>query len=285
MYAEHDRADGTHQKARAEHRQRQHQRGERVAAREVGLGDRGRVVAVDHEVVHLQEVAADDAEHGPGFGFLLDCGGRGRHVSLDKAAPRPPGAAHGACHIVFLAPARRGPRRPMVRCAASAILLRTTAGCVNASLAKPSERYLKNRLPNPLTESSRAGSSASFPRTSHASFTKPFPLPRSRILFRPLFFTRPFPPRRANGPAPRDGEMARAAGRRRARRTSDGPHRSAARLVPAGEESASRAGYSRVSRAARRNVSSSGVQSSSSGPPARWNSGCHCTPTTNGARR
>ena len=45
------------------------------------------------------------------------------------------------------------------------------------------------------------------------------------------------------------------------------------------------AAHRRVSRAARKKLSSSGVQSSSSGPPARWNSGCHCTPITNGARR
>lgn len=41
---------------------------------------------------------------------------------------------------------------------------------------------------------------------------------------------------------------------------------------------------SRVSRAARRKASSTGVQSSSSPPRARWNSGCHCSPITNGAR-
>src|SRR5690606_22981598 len=36
----------------------------------------------------------------------------------------------------------------------------------------------------------------------------------------------------------------------------------------------------RVSRAARRKLSRIGVQSSRSAPPARWNSGCHCSPMT-----
>ena len=42
--------------------------------------------------------------------------------------------------------------------------------------------------------------------------------------------------------------------------------------------------YHRVSRAALKNSSSIGVQSSKSTPPARWNSGCHCNPITKLAR-
>lgn len=40
----------------------------------------------------------------------------------------------------------------------------------------------------------------------------------------------------------------------------------------------------RVSRAARKKLSRMGVQSSSSTPPAEWNSGCHCKPMTKRAR-
>jgi hypothetical protein len=67
---QHDCAKRPHQEARAEYRQRQHQRGEFVAAREIGLGNRGRVIAVDHEVVHLKKVAADHAENCLELGFF-----------------------------------------------------------------------------------------------------------------------------------------------------------------------------------------------------------------------
>ncbi|CAE6700960.1 hypothetical protein R75483_00875 [Paraburkholderia domus] len=67
---QHDGAKRPHQKARAEYRQRQHQRGEFVAAREIGLGNRGCVIAVDHEVVHLKKVAADDAKNCLDLGFF-----------------------------------------------------------------------------------------------------------------------------------------------------------------------------------------------------------------------
>ncbi len=66
---QYDGAKRAHQEARAEYRQRQHQRGEFVAAREIGLGNRGRVIAVDHEVVHLKKVAADHAENCLDLGF------------------------------------------------------------------------------------------------------------------------------------------------------------------------------------------------------------------------
>ncbi|MNT02152.1 hypothetical protein D3C72_1366400 [compost metagenome] len=62
--AQHDRAQRPHQEARAEGGERQHQRGKLIAAREERSGDGGGVEAVHHEVIHFEEVAADDAEHG-----------------------------------------------------------------------------------------------------------------------------------------------------------------------------------------------------------------------------
>ncbi len=69
----------------------------------------------------------------------------------------------------------------------------------------------------------------------------------------------------------------------RARRLYSGVHMTGISMV---RENAvhSRASYQRVSRAVRRNSSRMGVQSSRSTPPARWNSGCHCSPITKLAR-
>jgi hypothetical protein len=63
--AQHDRAQGPHQKTRAEGHQRRHELRELAAAGEEDLSDRARVVAEHEEVVHLQEIAAGDADHRP----------------------------------------------------------------------------------------------------------------------------------------------------------------------------------------------------------------------------
>ena len=61
--AEHERADRTHQKARAEHRKREHQRSKFVAGREERGCNCRRVIPVHGEVVHLEKIAAGDAKH------------------------------------------------------------------------------------------------------------------------------------------------------------------------------------------------------------------------------
>ncbi len=68
--AQDQRAQRPHQEADAEGHQRQHQREELVVGREEGVRDGLGVVAVDHEVVHLQEVTADHPEDGTGLGFV-----------------------------------------------------------------------------------------------------------------------------------------------------------------------------------------------------------------------
>ena len=66
-----ERPERAHEKSGAEGGQRGHQRGELVAGgkelRRDGLG----VVAVDHEVVHLEEVAARDADDGADLGVAF----------------------------------------------------------------------------------------------------------------------------------------------------------------------------------------------------------------------
>ncbi|MCW0416279.1 hypothetical protein NB689_002033 [Xanthomonas sacchari] len=75
--AEHQRADRPHQEAGAERGQRQHQRGERAMRREERMADGRGIEAIDHEVVHLEEVAGDHAEHGGGA-VRRGLGGGGR---------------------------------------------------------------------------------------------------------------------------------------------------------------------------------------------------------------
>lgn len=61
--AEKDRPQRAHQEPGAERGQGQHQRGESTVGGEERLGDGRGVEAIDHEVEHLQEVAADDAKN------------------------------------------------------------------------------------------------------------------------------------------------------------------------------------------------------------------------------
>ena len=63
--AEHDGAKWPHEVSGAKRHQRFHERRELAAAREKRLTDGSGVVAEDHEVVHLEEVSAGDAENGP----------------------------------------------------------------------------------------------------------------------------------------------------------------------------------------------------------------------------
>ena len=72
--AEKDCPQRPHQEAGAEGRQRQHQGRERAVGGEEGFGDGGGVEAVDHEVEHFEEVAADNAKDR--FAFARG----GRHV-------------------------------------------------------------------------------------------------------------------------------------------------------------------------------------------------------------
>ena len=69
--AQHERAQGPHEKAGAEGGERGHQRGEFALAGEELRGDGLGVVAVHHEVVHLEEVAAGDADDGADLGFAF----------------------------------------------------------------------------------------------------------------------------------------------------------------------------------------------------------------------
>ena len=50
-----------------------------IAAREKGFSNRHSVVAVNHEVVHFEEVAADDAENCLRFGLSNSTGRYGRY--------------------------------------------------------------------------------------------------------------------------------------------------------------------------------------------------------------
>ena len=74
--AQHDRAEGPHQKTRAEGHQRKHQRRKFVPTGEESARDCRRVVSEDLEIVHLQKIPAGDADHGPEStcGGELQCG-------------------------------------------------------------------------------------------------------------------------------------------------------------------------------------------------------------------
>ena len=72
--AEHDRAERTHQVPGAKRHQRHHQRRELAAARKERAADGDGVIAEHHEVVHLEEIAARDANDRPGFRFRLHGG-------------------------------------------------------------------------------------------------------------------------------------------------------------------------------------------------------------------
>jgi len=65
LSAQHERADGPHQKTRAEGHQRKHQRREFAPTWEKSARDCRRVVSEDLEIVHLQRIPAGDADHGP----------------------------------------------------------------------------------------------------------------------------------------------------------------------------------------------------------------------------
>ncbi len=79
-------AQRPHQEPRAEGGERQHQRRELVALREKRAADGRRVVPVDHEVVHLEEVAGCHSDDGPDF-LAPDCVlGRHEREYKDKAA-------------------------------------------------------------------------------------------------------------------------------------------------------------------------------------------------------
>jgi hypothetical protein len=68
---EHERAQRTHQKSRAEGHEREHQRTEGIIAGEKCVADGGSVITKHHEVVHLQKVSAGDADHGPNSGLAI----------------------------------------------------------------------------------------------------------------------------------------------------------------------------------------------------------------------
>src|ERR1700730_12688508 len=75
--AQYDRSHGPHQEARAERRQRQHQRREFVAAGKEGLGNSERIITKNLEVVHLQRISRSDTHDGlqlrlPGLRLGLD---------------------------------------------------------------------------------------------------------------------------------------------------------------------------------------------------------------------
>ena len=67
--SEHDGSEGPHQKTSAKRHQRQHQRKKWITAGEEGIADRGCIITEDHEVVHLQKIAAGDADYSPDFCF------------------------------------------------------------------------------------------------------------------------------------------------------------------------------------------------------------------------
>ncbi len=62
-------AERTHQEARSKRHQREHQGDEGAAAREECPANGRCVVTEHHEVVHLQEISAGDADHGPYLGL------------------------------------------------------------------------------------------------------------------------------------------------------------------------------------------------------------------------
>src|SRR5207245_10686935 len=74
---EDERAQGPHEEAGTEGGERGHQRGEFALAGEELRGDGLGVVAVDHEVVHLEEVAAGDADDGADLGLAFSWGQHG----------------------------------------------------------------------------------------------------------------------------------------------------------------------------------------------------------------
>ncbi len=61
--AEENRPQWTHQEAGAECGQRQHQGCKGAVSGEEGFGDGRGVEAVDHEVEHFEEIAADNAKN------------------------------------------------------------------------------------------------------------------------------------------------------------------------------------------------------------------------------
>ena len=69
--AQDDRAQGPDEKPDAESRQRQHQRGEFIVLRKERVPDRRRVIGEDEEIVHFEEIAADDAEYRARLGMAI----------------------------------------------------------------------------------------------------------------------------------------------------------------------------------------------------------------------
>src|SRR5205823_5092563 len=69
--AEDERAQRPHEEARAECRERGHQRSEFALAWEELRADGLGVVAVDHEVVHLEKVSAGDADNRSDLRFAF----------------------------------------------------------------------------------------------------------------------------------------------------------------------------------------------------------------------
>src|SRR5438270_6323372 len=67
--SQYDGSEWAHQKASTKRHERFHQRGERAAAREERGGNGRRIISEDHEVVHLQEIAAGDADDRPDLRF------------------------------------------------------------------------------------------------------------------------------------------------------------------------------------------------------------------------
>ena len=62
--AQNNRAERAHEIAGSKSSERQHQRSEMVAGGKNVAGDVRRIVGVDHEVVHFEEIAAGDADDG-----------------------------------------------------------------------------------------------------------------------------------------------------------------------------------------------------------------------------
>src|SRR5260221_5218448 len=69
--AEDESAEGAHEKTCAEGHERKHEGAEGGIAGEKGCADGGSEVAKDHEVVHLQEISAGDADDGPDLGITI----------------------------------------------------------------------------------------------------------------------------------------------------------------------------------------------------------------------
>ena len=69
--AENDGSDWSHQKPDPERHQRQHQRRESILVRKKNASDRRGIVAEDHEIEHLQEIATGDPNDVQDFGPTL----------------------------------------------------------------------------------------------------------------------------------------------------------------------------------------------------------------------